>query len=130
LRSSANRAGRHDHEAGRHATLRRFLPALFPANGGGRQVFVVGRRNKYSQNSTLNLMKLTTVFSEVFQVPESNLRDDTLLKEIPTWDSLQHMLLITRVEEVCQVQFNGDEIADMKTLGDVRKAVLTHGGQP
>jgi acyl carrier protein len=74
-------------------------------------------------------MKLNTVFSEIFQVPESSLRDDTLLKEIATWDSLQHMLLITRVEEVFLMQFNGDEIADMKTLGDVRKAVLAHGGQ-
>jgi acyl carrier protein len=74
-------------------------------------------------------MKLSTIFSEVFQVPASNLRDDTLFKDIPTWDSLQHMLLITQVEDTFQVQFNGDEIADMRTLGDVRKAVLTHGGQ-
>jgi acyl carrier protein len=39
------------------------------------------------------------------------------------------MLLITQVEDTFQVQFNGDEIADMRTLGDVRKAVLAHGGQ-
>lgn len=74
-------------------------------------------------------MKLNSLFSEVFQVPEASLHDNTMLKEIPTWDSLQHMLLITRVEEVFQVRFNGDEIADMQTLGDVRKAVLAHGGQ-
>jgi acyl carrier protein len=73
-------------------------------------------------------MKLTAIFSEIFQVPESTLHDHTQFKEIPTWDSLQHMMLITRVEDDFQVQFDGDQIADMRTLGDVRKAVLASGG--
>lgn len=57
------------------------------------------------------------------------MQDHTQFKEIPTWDSLQHMLLITRVEDDFQVQFDGDQIADMRTLGDVRKAVLASGGK-
>lgn len=73
-------------------------------------------------------MKLTAIFSEIFQVPESTLHDATQFKEIPTWDSLQHMMLITRVEDDFQVQFDGDQIADMRTLGDVRKAVVASGG--
>ncbi|MBZ2208603.1 acyl carrier protein [Massilia soli] len=73
-------------------------------------------------------MKLTAIFSEIFQVPESALQDHTEFKEIPTWDSLQHMMLITRVEDDFQVQFDGDQIADMRTLGDVRKAVVASGG--
>jgi acyl carrier protein len=75
-------------------------------------------------------MKLNAIFAEIFQIPESDLQDDTLLKEVPTWDSLQHMILITRVEEIYQIQFDGDQIADMKTVRDVRKAVLAHGAQP
>lgn len=74
-------------------------------------------------------MKLNAIFSEIFQFPESTLQDQTLFKDIPTWDSLQHMLLITRVEEDFQLQFDGDQIADMRTLGDVRKAVLASGGK-
>ncbi|MEN3297461.1 MAG: hypothetical protein V7642_6714 [Burkholderiales bacterium] len=74
-------------------------------------------------------MKLNAIFAEIFQIPESNMQDDTVLKEVPTWDSLQHMILITRVEEIYQIQFDGDQIADMKTMGDVRKAVLAHGAQ-
>jgi acyl carrier protein len=75
-------------------------------------------------------MKLNAIFAEIFQIPESNMLDDTVLKEVPTWDSLQHMILITRVEEIYRIQFDGDQIADMKTMGDVRKAVLAHGAQP
>jgi acyl carrier protein len=75
-------------------------------------------------------MKLNAIFAEIFQIPESNMQDDTVLKEVPTWDSLQHMILITRVEEIYRIQFDGDQIADMKTMGDVRKAVLAHGAQP
>ncbi|MDB5771603.1 MAG: hypothetical protein JWM42_1977 [Burkholderia sp.] len=75
-------------------------------------------------------MKLNAIFAEIFQIAESDLQDDTLLKEVPAWDSLQHMILITRVEEIYQIQFDGDQIADMKTVSDVRKAVLAHGAQP
>jgi acyl carrier protein len=75
-------------------------------------------------------MKLNAIFAEIFQIPESDLRDDTLLKEVRGWDSLQHMILITRVEETYRIQFDGDQIADMKTVGDVRKAVHAHGAQP
>lgn len=74
-------------------------------------------------------MSLETIFTEVFILPESSVVDSLELSVIPTWDSLAHMMLIVRLEETYQIQFTGDEIADIKSVGDVRSALLAHGAK-
>lgn len=75
-------------------------------------------------------MSLEKIFAEVFAIPEASIDDSLALSDIPTWDSLAHMTLIVRLEETYQIQFTGDEIADIKSVGDVRAALLAHGAQP
>lgn len=72
-------------------------------------------------------MSLEKIFSEVFVIPETSVVDSLVLSNIPTWDSLAHMMLIVRLEETYQIQFTGDEIADIKSVGDARSALLVHG---
>ena len=72
-------------------------------------------------------MSLEKKISEVFGLPESSIVDSLTLNEIPTWDSLAHMMLIVSLEDAYQIQFSGDEIADPKSVGDVRAALLAHG---
>lgn len=72
-------------------------------------------------------MSLEKIFSDVFALPESTVVDSLALHDIPTWDSLAHMMLIVQLEETYQVQFTGDEIADMKSVGDARTVLLAHG---
>ncbi len=67
------------------------------------------------------------IFSRVFAIPEESIVDTLALHDIPTWDSLAHMMLIVQLEETYKVQLTGDEIADMKTVGDARSALLAHG---
>lgn len=74
-------------------------------------------------------MSLEKIFSEVFVLPEASIVDSLALSDIPTWDSLAHMMLIVRLEETYQIQFTGDEIADMKSVGDTRSALLAHGAK-
>jgi acyl carrier protein len=71
-------------------------------------------------------MKIETVVASVFSIPESDLSDSTELKSIPAWDSMTHMVLISRLEEQYSVQLTGDEIADMKTVGDARRFLRGH----
>jgi acyl carrier protein len=72
-------------------------------------------------------MSLEKIFAEIFAIPETSVMDSLTLSDIPTWDSLAHMMLIVRLEETYQIQFTGDEIADMKSVGDTRSALLAHG---
>lgn len=72
-------------------------------------------------------MSLETIFAEIFSIPEDSITDDLVLSNIRTWDSMNHMLLIIRLEESYIVKLTGDEIADMKTVGDTRKTLQKYG---
>lgn len=72
-------------------------------------------------------MSIEKIFAEVFMVPEATVVDTLELRAIPAWDSLSHMMLIARLEESYRIEFSGDEIADMETVGNVRTALQTHG---
>ena len=72
-------------------------------------------------------MSLEKILSEVFVYPQSSVDDSLALKDIPSWDSLAHMMLIIRLEETYQIQFTGDEIADIKSVRDLRNALQSHG---
>ncbi|MDP2829646.1 MAG: acyl carrier protein [Sulfuricellaceae bacterium] len=74
-------------------------------------------------------MSLEKIISEVFILPESSVVDSLALNDIPTWDSLAHMMLIVRLEETYQIQFTGDEIADIKSVGDLRALLHGHGAE-
>ena len=72
-------------------------------------------------------MSLESIFAEVFSIPQDGVNDSLALRNIPSWDSMSHMILIARVEEAFRVEFSGDEIADFRTLGDVRRALDQRG---
>ena len=73
-------------------------------------------------------MKLEAVIAETFHIPVDSIKDDLALQSIPAWDSMTHIVLIMRIEEDWNIQLTGDEIADMKTVGDARRTILSHGG--
>lgn len=72
-------------------------------------------------------MSLENIFAEVFTIPEATVTDSLALIDIPSWDSMAHMILIVRLEEDYHIQFNGDEIADIKTVADTRAVLMAHG---
>jgi acyl carrier protein len=71
-------------------------------------------------------MTVEQIFAEVFSIPETTVQDSLELHQIAAWDSMVHMTLIVRIEEVFKIELTGDEIADVKSVGDVRKALRAH----
>lgn len=68
-------------------------------------------------------MSLERIFADVFSIPAERVNDALELREIKSWDSMSHMMLITRLEEAFAVEFTGDEIADFRSVRDVREAL-------
>lgn len=63
--------------------------------------------------------KLTNVFHEVFNDNSIVLRDDMTAKDVENWDSLTHMLMITKVEEVFGIKFKLKELNKLKQVSDL-----------
>ena len=68
-------------------------------------------------------MSLERIFAEVFSIPVETVNDALNLRDISSWDSMSHMMLITKLEEAFAVEFTGDEIADFRSVRDIREAL-------
>tara|TARA_X000001036_G_scaffold420893_1_gene442193 strand:+ start:517 stop:753 length:237 start_codon:yes stop_codon:yes gene_type:complete len=69
------------------------------------------------------MKNILTVASEVFEVNEKDLSQDTKLNEIENWDSLKFMAFIISIEEKFSVNLDGDQIASLLTLGDLERVL-------
>lgn len=63
--------------------------------------------------------KLTGIFHEVFNDDSIVLRDDMTANDVDSWDSLTHMLMITKVEETLNIKFKLRELNKLKQVGDL-----------
>jgi acyl carrier protein len=71
-------------------------------------------------------MSLSPLLKEAFNAA-GDLPDDTRLRNFKDWDSMAHMLFITRLEESYDIVLTGDEIATMETVGDIKKILTAKG---
>lgn len=76
-------------------------------------------------NRTEITEKLTAIFHEVFNDNNIVLRDDMTAADVDNWDSLTHMLMITKVEEVFGVKFKLKELNKLKMVGDLINTIET-----
>lgn len=63
--------------------------------------------------------KLTAIFHEIFNDNNIVLRDNMTAADVENWDSLTHMLMITKVEEVFGIKFKLKELNKLKMVGDL-----------
>jgi acyl carrier protein len=72
-------------------------------------------------------VKLREQLAEILGEPETVFNDNLAFKELSSWDSMTHMILVSRLEEGFDVEFTGDEIADFQTVADIRMALSKRG---
>lgn len=65
--------------------------------------------------------KILAVMSRVFQV--DGLTTDCSQQNCEKWDSLHHLNLIVELEEAFDLEFEPEEIAEMKSFAAVKKMI-------
>lgn len=65
--------------------------------------------------------RLEDVFREVFDDDTLVLTDKTTPHDIEGWDSVAHINLMFSIEQAFGVQFNGNELAEMKNIGELKQ---------
>ena len=68
-------------------------------------------------------MTIEELISESFNESVQNIHDDTVIMELEEWDSMAHMLFITKFEDTFGIELDGDEIANMQTVSDIKKVL-------
>lgn len=72
-------------------------------------------------------MTLADIIKESFALKPADQVDEVVLNTLDEWESMAHMLFITRVEEVFEVEFTGDEIFAMQSIGDIKRVLREKG---
>lgn len=68
--------------------------------------------------------ELTEIFHNVFDDDRIALSETTTAKDVPAWDSVNHINLVISVEQKFKVKFNTAEVARMKNVGEFVDAIL------
>ena len=63
--------------------------------------------------------RLNQVFREVFDDDSITVTPDTTAADIDDWDSLNHITLISAVEDEFRVRFTMGEVSGMKDVGEL-----------
>jgi acyl carrier protein len=71
--------------------------------------------------------RINSVFLEVFDDPSLQIGLETTASDIQDWDSIAQVKLVLAIEEVFNVQFETDDVAGFKSVGDVVAALRKRG---
>lgn len=63
--------------------------------------------------------KITEIFREVFGDKNIVINDEMTAADVENWDSLTHMLMITKVEDELGIKFKLKELNRLKKVGDL-----------
>jgi acyl carrier protein len=73
--------------------------------------------------------RITAVFQEVFSNDALRLTDQTTFADVPGWDSLAHVKLISALEAEFDTKFTVRDVMKMTTVGAIRQAVEARAGK-
>jgi len=69
------------------------------------------------------LQQLQTLFRKLFKDEGLIITPSTSANDIPSWDSLMHIALITAVESEFNISFTFNEVMQFNNVGDMMKLI-------
>jgi acyl carrier protein len=73
------------------------------------------------------LARVGKVFCEAFAVPAESITSQSLPDDVPKWDSLGHMTMVSILEREFGVQFEVDEVMEMATVQSILDVLAKKG---
>jgi acyl carrier protein len=67
--------------------------------------------------------QLREVFAKSFSIPVDSINDNVSRENLEAWTSLNHLLLVTDVEEQLGIRFTTDEVLKIHNYRDLREIV-------
>ena len=68
--------------------------------------------------------KLQKILIGFFKNNELKIKNNTKIKDIKGWDSLNHVKIIVLLEKKFKMKFSGDQIYKIKNINDILKNII------
>lgn len=69
------------------------------------------------------IKKIQTAFNLAFGVASESVTMDTTPREIPAWDSMGHVSLVSSLEQTFGLNFDVDEVMEMENVRQIVKVI-------
>ena len=63
--------------------------------------------------------KVTAIVAQALKIPATDLDMESMFGDIPEWDSLKHVTMITEVENSFDLIFDVDQITEIECIEDI-----------
>lgn len=73
------------------------------------------------------MARLEKILSKVLEVKETDINDESSPDNIANWDSFNGLMLVSELENEFKISFTVDEVINVKTVGEIKKALIKHG---
>lgn len=70
------------------------------------------------------LKNVEEICKDIFDLEDLKINTTTGPSDISQWDSLNHLNLISSIEEDFSIKFNFEEISSIKNIGDIINLIL------
>ena len=67
--------------------------------------------------------KLLDILSKVFLLDKDKITDDLRRKDFEPWDSMNHLILVSEIENEFEIFFEDEEVVELWTVGDIKKVL-------
>lgn len=72
--------------------------------------------------------KVKEIIADVLKVDVSVIEDDTAIGDLPEWDSLHHIRIISEIEKAFGFRFTPDVMMDLEDVEDIVAATTERSG--
>ena len=74
-----------------------------------------------------NLKKYDNIFADVFGVDRAALGEAFTFKDVPAWDSVAHLSLISQLEDEFDIMFEAEDILHYGSYENGKKLLAKYG---
>ncbi|MBY8998287.1 MAG: acyl carrier protein [Candidatus Thorarchaeota archaeon] len=67
--------------------------------------------------------KLLEILSKVLLLDKDKITDDLRRKDFEPWDSMNHLIIVTEIENEFEIFFEDEEVVELWTVGDIKKVL-------
>ena len=67
------------------------------------------------------------IICKILLLEKDQIKDSISRDDVEEWDSMTHLILVSELEEAFDIVFSDDDIAEIETIGDIKKALREHG---
>ena len=63
--------------------------------------------------------KIFKLISNILEIPENLLSEDTAIGDFPKWDSINQLLIISELENEFNIKLDPEDIMEMEDISDI-----------